>query len=83
MNPFLKQDNLMEVEEISLDDISMDTFKSNFQHLKAAAPDLINEARLSVKASLNEFTNFSDRMKDLSKDLNLDNISFKPSKLKL
>lgn len=83
MNPFLKQDNLMEVEEISLDDISMDTFKSNFEHLKSAAPSLINEARLSVKASLNDFTNYSDRMKDMSKDLNLDNVSFKPSKLKL
>lgn len=83
MNPFLKQDNLMEVEEISLDDISMDTFKSNFEKLTAATPNLINEARLSVKASLNDFTNFSDRMKNLSKDLNLDDVSFKPSKLKI
>ncbi len=82
MNPFLKNDNLMEVEEISLDDISLDAFRNNFKQLKEATPDLINEARLSVKASVSEFTNFKDRMQEVSKDLNLDDISFKPSKLK-
>lgn len=64
MNKFLSNNiPSMEVEELSLDDISLDQIKNNFSKLTKDSPNLIHESRLAVKVSESDFTNFSERLR--------------------
>jgi hypothetical protein len=64
MNPFLNSKiPTMDVDEVSLDDISFAEMKSNFSKLTQDAPSLIHESRHAVKVAENDFTDFSSRMK--------------------
>lgn len=73
MNRFLNNNiPTMDVEEISLDEISNSEIKFNMQALNKASSQLINESRFVARFAEQEFTGFKENLKNLK----IEEISF-------